>query len=102
MRNEELGQGIFLTRTVHDLSSFLAALEEAIHLFLLPKFFLHPLMTEQAMLALLIRLGGLGIFDSCKSSQDNYEFSVSVTSPLASAILNQLSSFDCFLISSIF
>jgi len=33
------------TRTVHDLSSFLAPLEDAICLFLLPKFCLHPLMT---------------------------------------------------------
>ena len=39
-------------------------------------------------------LGVLGIFDPCKSSQDNYQFSTSVTSPLASAILNQLSCFD--------
>jgi len=43
-------------------------------------------------------LGGLGIFDPCKSAQDNYEFSVSVASPLASAILNQLSSFDCSIV----
>jgi len=47
------------------------------------------------MLALPIRLGGLGIFDPCKSAQGNYEFSVFVTSPLALAILNQLSSSDC-------
>ena len=41
-----------------------------------------------------IRQGGLGVFDPCKSSQDNYQFSTSVTSPLASATLNQLSCFD--------
>ena len=35
-----------------------------------------------------------GVFDPCKSSQDNYQFSTSVTSPLAFAILNQLSCFD--------
>jgi len=46
------------------------------------------------MLALPIHLGGLGIFDPCKSSEDSYYFSVSVTSPLAAAIINQHSSFD--------
>jgi len=44
------------------------------------------------MLALPIRFGGLGIFGPRKSSD---QFSVSVTSPLAAAIINQLSSFDC-------
>jgi len=47
------------------------------------------------MLALPIRLGGLGIFDPRKSPEDNYYFSVSFTSPLAAAIINQHSSFDC-------
>jgi len=74
----------------------LAPLEEAIRLFLLPKFYLHPPNgSERAMLALPIRLRGLGIFDPCKSARDNYKFSVSVTSPLASAIFNQLFSFAC-------
>ena len=85
----------FLTRTVCDLSSQLAPLEEAIRLHLLPKLCLHaPNDSERAMFALPIRQGGLGVFDPCKSSQDNYQFSTSVTSPLASAILNQLSCFD--------
>ena len=47
------------------------------------------------MLALLIRLGGLGIFDPCKSSVESYQVSVSINSPQATAIINQLSSFDC-------
>jgi len=47
------------------------------------------------MLALPIHLGGLGIFDPHKSSEDSYQFSASVTSPLAAAIINQVSSFDC-------
>jgi len=72
-------------RTVNNLSSFLAPLEKAIHLHLLPKLCLHPPNdSERAMLALPIRLGGLGIFDPCKSSEDRYHFSVSVTSPLPS------------------
>jgi len=59
----------FLTRTVRDLSSFLAPLEDAIRLFLLPKFCLYPPNdSEHAMLALPIRLGGLGIFDPCRSA----------------------------------
>ena len=63
----------FLTRTVCDLSSFLTPAEEAIHLFLLPKLCLYPPNdSEQAMLALPIQLGGLGIFDCCKSAKDNY------------------------------
>jgi len=47
------------------------------------------------MLALPICLGGLGIFDPRKSSEDSNQFSVSVTSLLAAAIINQHSSFDC-------
>ena len=78
-----------------ELSSFLAPLEEAISLFVLPKLCLHPPNdSEWAMLALPIRLGSLGIFNPCKSTQDNYQFSVSITSPLVSAILKQLSSFN--------
>ena len=85
----------FLTRTVCNLSSQLAPLEEAIRLYLQPKFCLHSCNdSEQALFALPIHLGGLGIFAPCKSSQDNYQFSTSVTFPLASAILNQLSCFD--------
>ena len=85
----------FLTRTVCDLSSQLVPLGEAIHLHLLPKFCLHaPNDSEWAIFALPIHQRGLGIFDPCKSSQNNYQFSTSVTSPLASAILNQFSYFD--------
>ena len=40
-----------------------------------------PNDSERAMFALPIRQGGLGIFDPRKSSQDNYQFSTSVTSP---------------------
>jgi len=77
---------------VCDLSSFLAPLEEAIRLFLLPKLCLYsPNDSEWEMLALPIRLGGLSIFNL----PDNYQFSVSIISPLVSAILNQLSSLDC-------
>jgi len=86
----------FVSRTVNDLSSFLAPLEKAIHLHLFLKLCLHPPNdSERAMLALPIRLGGLGIFDTCKSSEDRYQFSVSVTSPLAATIINQHSLFDC-------
>jgi len=42
------------------------------------------------MLALPIRLRGLGIFDPRKSSEDSYRFSVSVTFPLAAAIILHL------------
>ena len=77
-----------LTRTVCDLSSQLVPLEEAVRLRLLAKFCLHaPNDSERTMFAMPIRLGGLGIFDPCKSSQDNYQFSTSVRFPLASAIL---------------
>jgi len=79
----------FLPRTVKDLSSFLAPLEKAIRLHLLPKRCLHPPNdSEQAMLALPIRSGGLGLFNPCQSSEDSYQFSVSVTSPMAAAIIN--------------
>jgi len=47
------------------------------------------------MLALPIRFGGLGIFNPCKPAHENYQFSVSITSPLTSANINQLSSFGC-------
>jgi len=54
----------FLPRTVKDLSSFLAPLEKAIRLHLLPKLCIHPLHdSERALLAVPIQLGGLGIFD---------------------------------------
>jgi len=47
------------------------------------------------MLALPIHSGGLGLFYPCQSSEDSYHFSVSITSPMAATIINQLSSFDC-------
>ena len=73
----------FLSRTVKDLSSFLAPLEKAIRLHLLPKLCIHPPNdSERALLALLIRLEGLGIFDPCKSSEESYQVSVSITHPL--------------------
>jgi len=63
----------FLSRTVKDLSSFLAPLEKAIRLHLLPKLCNHPPNdSEQASLALPIHLGGLGIFHPCESSEDSY------------------------------
>ena len=79
----------FLSRT---LSSFLIPLEKAIRLHLLPKLCLHP--PNDAMLALPIHSGGLGLSNPCQSSEDSYHFSISVTSPMAAAIINQLS-FDC-------
>jgi len=86
----------FLSRTIKDLSSFLAPPEKAIRLHLLPKLCIHPPNdSERAMLVLPIHLGGLGIFDPCKSSEESYRVLVSITSPLATAVINQLSSFDC-------
>ena len=86
--------GLFFTRTVCDLSSFLAPLEGAIHFFVAQALPPSSNDSKQAMLALPIQLWGLGIFNSCKSAQDNYQFSVSIISPLVLAILNQFSSFD--------
>ena len=80
----------FLSRTFKDLSSFLAPLNKAIHLHLLPKLCLHPPNDpERAILTLPIHLGNIW------SSEDRYRISVSITSPLATSIINQLSSFDC-------
>ena len=58
---------IFLSKTVKDLSSFLAPLEKAIRFTCRPSC-VFIISCVWAMLALLIHLGGLGIFDpkNCK------------------------------------
>ena len=74
----------FLSRTIPDISDLLLPLEEAIQQHLIPALTGRPpcSMEERDLLALPVRLGGMGIINPVSSSQRVFEASVRLTSPL--------------------
>jgi len=49
------------------------------------------------VLVLSVHLGGLCVFNPYTIAKDTYDFSTFMTSPLSEAILQQRSTFDCFI-----
>ena len=82
----------FLSRTIPDISKLLSPLEEAIHQQLIPALTGHPPCSseERDLLALPVRLGGMGIANPTSISQRSFEASVKLTSPLVATIATQV------------
>ena len=80
-------------RTIPNIGSMLQPLENAIRNQLIPALTEQMQMSEQerSLIALPVRLGGLGIPNPCKEAQHDFENSVKLTKNLADAIINQSS-----------
>ena len=78
-------------RTIPDIQGLLQPLEEAIHQFFIPALFGRPPCPsmERDLYALPVRLGGLGLVNSCKAVDSSFNASVQLTSPLVVLIISQ-------------
>ena len=81
----------FLSQTIPEIANLLHPLEEAIQQHLIPALTGRPPCSreERELLALPVRLGGIGITNPVSTSQHAFEASVRLTSPLVSAIATQ-------------
>ena len=81
----------YLLRTVPDIDDLLQPLENAIHQHLIPVLTGRPPCSSIArdLLALPVRLGGLGIRDPSTTSSESFQSSKSITAPLVTLILSQ-------------
>ena len=81
----------FLTRTVPDFQDLMLPLEESIHQVLIPVLTNHPPCShiKRKILTLPARLGGLGIPDTCSTSQFSFESSLLLTKSLVDSIIAQ-------------
>ena len=77
-------------RTLPDITDLLAPLERAITEVLIPAITDHQVSAdERSLLALPVRMGGLGLENPSESSSLEYEASVTVTEPLVQRIVAQ-------------
>ena len=81
----------YLSRTIPDIAELLQPLEDTIHQHLIPALTGRPPCSriERDLLALPVRLGGVGIINPVSSSQRSFEASVRLTTPLVAAIATQ-------------
>ena len=81
----------FLTRTIPDISKLLQPLEDSIHNHLIPAITGRPPCSqiERDLIALPIRLGGLGIINPVSSAESSFKASSNLTAPLVAAIATQ-------------
>ena len=81
----------FLMRTIPDIDDLLQPLEDAIHQHLIPALTGRPACSsiERDLLALPVRLGGLGLNNPSSLSPECYQSSVRITAPLAALIVSQ-------------
>ena len=81
----------FLSRTIPDVAELLQPLEDAIQQHLIPALTGRPPCSreERVLLALPVRLGGIGIINPVSISQSVFEASVKLTSPFVAAIATQ-------------
>ena len=80
-----------LLRTIPDIEDLLQPLEDAIHQYLIPALTGRPACSsiERDLLALPVRLGGLGLNNPSSLSSECYQASVRITAPLAALIVSQ-------------
>ena len=85
----------FLSRTIQDTEEFFKPLEEKIRTCFIPSLTGQPTCNNDVrdLLALPVRLGGLGITNPSKQSASHYCASESITGPLANLILQQSHSY---------
>ena len=81
----------FLSRTIPDIADLLKPLEETIHQHLIPALTGRPPCSreERDLLALPVRLGGMGMTNPVSTSHRNFEASTRLTSPLVATIATQ-------------
>ena len=81
----------FLSRTIPNIADLLQPLEDAIQHHLIPALTGRPPCSrvERDLLALPVRLGGVGIINPVSNSQHMFEASVRLTTPLIAAIATQ-------------
>ena len=81
----------YLSRTIPDIAELLQPLEDTIHQHLIPALTGRPPCSriERDLMALPVRLGGIGIINPVSSSQRSFEASVRLTTPLVAAIATQ-------------
>ena len=81
----------YLLRTIPDIEDLLLPLESAIHQHLIPALTGRPPCPslERELLALPVRLGGLGLCNPAKSSLQSFQSSERITAPLVALIVSQ-------------
>ena len=81
----------YLSRTIPDIADLLKPLKETIQQHLIPALTGRPPCSreERDLLALPIRLGGMGITNPVSTSHRNFEASMRLTSPLVATIATQ-------------
>ena len=80
----------YLMRTLPDIEELLEPLEHAISDILIPSLTEHNCSpTERELLALFVRMGGLGLTNPSTSARAEYLASVKVSAPLVSKIIAQ-------------
>ena len=74
-----------------DITDLLEPLERALTEVLIPAITDHAIHeAKRELLALLVRMGGLGVIDRARASPKEYEASVRVTGPLVRQIVEQV------------
>ncbi|KAK3745771.1 hypothetical protein QZH41_004926 [Actinostola sp. cb2023] len=80
----------YFLRTQPDIQDLLEPLENAISHLLIPSITEHNCsQTERDILALPVRMGGLGFTNPCQEAKQEYTASVNVTTPLVENIISQ-------------
>ena len=87
----------YLCRTIPNIGSQLQLLEDSIRLRLIPALTgrAPPSDIDRELLALPVRLGGLGLVNPTRQSQQEYQASIEISAPLKNLILEQKSDY-CF------
>ena len=80
----------YFLRTLPDIADLLEPLERAISDVLIPALLEHQVTeTERDLLALPVRMGGLGLVNPVNQSRQEYEASIKATAPLVKQIVKQ-------------
>ena len=81
----------YLSRTIPEVSDLFQSLEDAIHQLFIPSLTGRPPCSKliRDLLALPVRLGGLGLTNPTDISDDNFQASVKLTAPLVAVIATQ-------------
>ena len=81
----------YISRTIPDISDQLQPLEDAIHELLFPAITgrIACSIRERELLALPVRLGGMGLINPARNSPNTFSASERLTAPLAALIVAQ-------------
>ena len=81
----------YISRTIPDISDLLQPLEDAIHQLLIPAITgqIACSIRERELLALPVRLGGMGLINPARNSPNTFSASERLTAPLAALIVAQ-------------